>query len=328
MALGGIVVLTVLTSRRVGRLSNGGEEGERPGRLARREQFAAYMFLLPWLFGLICFLIVPIVVSIILSATDYSIVLPSQWVGLQNYQTMLHDPIFWQSLTITLKYVLFSVPVYLVAGLGLSLLLNMKRRGVNLFRTIIFLPYVISGVAVAVLWASLLNPDFGGVNWFLRHVGISDPPRWLQSPTWALPSIVLIGLWAVGGGAIIYLSGLQNIPEQLYEAAAVDGANVWQRFRYVTFPMLTPTLLFVLLTSLVQAFQVFDVVFVLSGGPTGTLGSQFNFYLFNMWTQGFGNGRLGYASALAWVLVLLSGLVIVLVFKLASRWVYYEYEGR
>jgi len=320
-------VLTVLTSRRVGR-QGGRANGERVGRLARREEFAAYMFLLPWLLGLVCFLIVPIVVSIILSASDYSIVLPSHWIGLENYRTMIHDPLFWQSLTITLKFVLFSVPVYLVAGLGLSLLLNMKRRGVNVFRTIIFLPYVISGVAVAVLWASLLNPDFGGVNWFLRHVGIADPPRWLESPTWALPSIVLIGLWAVGGGAIIYLAGLQNIPEQLYEAAAVDGANIWQRFRFVTFPMLTPTLLFVLLTSLVQAFQVFDVVFVLSGGPTGTLGSQFNFYLLNMWTQGFGNGRLGYASALAWVLVLISGLVIVLVFRLASRWVYYEYEGR
>lgn len=296
------------------------------GRLARREQRAAYLFLSPWILGLVCFVLGPVVASIVLSLSNYSIIFPSHWIGLQNYRTMIHDPIFWQSLTITLTYVLYSVPIYLVVGLGLSLLLNMKRRGVNIFRTVIFLPYVISGVAVAILWSSLLNPQFGGVNWVLRHVGVSHPPLWLQSPTWALPAVVLIGLWSVGGGAIIYLAGLQNIPAQLYEAAAVDGANTWQRFRYVTFPMLTPTLLFVLLTSLVSAFQVFDVVYLL-GGPQGGVGSSLNFYLLNLWTQGFGNNRLGYASALAWVLVLISGLIVVAVFKAASRFVYYEHEG-
>jgi multiple sugar transport system permease protein len=297
------------------------------GRLARREQRAAYLFLSPWLLGLVCFVLGPVVASVVLSLSNYSIIFPSHWVGLQNYRTMIHDPIFWQSLGITLTYVLYSVPIYLIVGLGLSLLLNMKRRGVNVFRTVIFLPYVISGVAVAILWSSLLNPQFGGVNWVLRHVGVSHPPLWLDSPTWALPSVVLIGLWSVGGGAIIYLAGLQNIPAQLYEAAAVDGASTLQRFRYVTFPMLTPTLLFVLLTSLVSAFQVFDVVYLLSGAQ-GATPSALNFYLLNMWTQGFGNGRLGYASALAWVLVLISGLIVVAVFRGASRFVYYEHEGR
>jgi multiple sugar transport system permease protein len=296
------------------------------GRVARREQRAAYLFLSPWIIGMVLFVIGPVVASIVLSLTNYSIIFPSHWIGLQNYDTMLHDSIFWQSLAITLTFVVYSVPLYLIVGLGLSLLLNMKRRGVNLFRTVIFLPYVISGVAVAILWSSLLNPQFGGVNWLLRHVGISNPPLWLQSPTWALPSVVLIGLWSVGGGAIIYLAGLQNIPAQLYEAAEVDGAGPWQRFRYVTFPMLTPTLLFVLLTGLVSAFQVFDVVYLL-GGPMGGTGSALNFYLLNLWTQGFGNGRLGYASGLAWILVLISGIVIVAVFKGASRWVYYEHEG-
>ncbi len=261
------------------------------GRVARREQRAAYLFLSPWLIGMVLFVVGPVAVSIVLSLTNYSIIFPSQWIGLQNYHTMLHDSIFWQSLAITLIYVVYSVPLYLIVGLGLSLLLNMKRRGVNLFRTVIFLPYVISGVAVAILWSSLLNPEFGGVNWLLRHLGISHPPLWLQSPTWALPSVVLIGLWSVGGGAIIYLAGLQNIPAQLYEAAEVDGAGPWQRFR--------------------------------SGGT----GSALNFYLLNLWTQGFGNGRLGYASGLAWILVLMSGIVIVAVFKGASRWVYYEHEG-
>jgi multiple sugar transport system permease protein len=296
------------------------------GRVARREQRAAYLFLSPWLIGLVLFVIGPVVASIVLSLTNYSIIFPWHFIGLQNYRTMLHDSIFWQSLATTLTYVVYSVPLYLIVGLGLSLLLNMKRRGVNLFRTVIFLPYVISGVAVAILWSSLLNPQFGGVNWLLRHVGVANPPLWLYSPTWALPSVVLIGLWSVGGGAIIYLAGLQNIPAQLYEAAEVDGAGPWQRFRYVTFPMLTPTLLFVLLTGLVSAFQVFDVVYLL-GGPSGGTGSALNFYLLNLWTQGFGNGRLGYASGLAWILVLVSGIVIVAIFKGASRWVYYEHEG-
>ena len=299
------------------------------GRVAAREQRAAYLFLSPWIIGVVAFIAGPVITSIVLSLTDYSIAFKTHWIGLQNFWTMIHDPIFWQSLKITLTYVLMSVPLYLVAGLGLSLLLNMKRRGVNLFRTVIFLPYVISGVAVAILWSSLLDPNFGGVNWVLRHLGIAHPPLWLESGTWALPAVVLIGLWSIGGGAIIYLAGLQNIPEQLYEAAAIDGAGLWQRFRYVTFPMLTPTLLFVLLTSLVSAFQVFDVVFVLSGGPQGTVQSEaLNFYLLNMWTQGFGNGRLGYASGMAWILVVIAGLVIIAIFRTAGRWVYYEHEGR
>src|SRR5215469_7708068 len=293
------------------------------GRVARREQRAAYLFISPWILGLILFVMGPVAASIVLSLTNYSIVFPWHWIGLQNYHTMIHDSIFWQSLRITLTYVLYSVPLYIIVGLGLSLLLNMKRRGVNLFRTIIFLPYVISGVAVAILWSSLLNPQFGGVNWLLHHLGVAHPPLWLESPTWALPAVVLIGLWSVGGGAIIYLAGLQNIPAQLYEAAEVDGAGHWQKFRYVTFPMLTPTLLFVLLTSLVSAFQVFDVVYLL-GGPMGGTGSALNFYLLNLWTQGFGNRRLGYASGLAWVLVVLSSVVIIAIFKGASRWVYYE----
>jgi multiple sugar transport system permease protein len=316
-------MLARLTSSRPG---TGAAPSRALNRVAKREQRAAYLFISPWIIGLILFVLGPVVVSIVLSLTNYSIVFPWHWIGAQNYYTMIHDTIFWQSLASTLTYVLYSVPLYLVVGLGLSLLLNMKRRGVNLFRTIICLPYVISGVAVAILWSSLLNPQFGGVNWLLRHLGIAHPPLWLESPTWAVPAVVLIGLWSVGGGAIIYLAGLQNIPAQLYEAAEIDGAGPWQRFRYVTFPMLTPTLLFVLLTGLVSAFQVFDVVYLL-GGPSGGTGSALNFYLLNMWTQGFGNGRLGYASGLAWVLVLISSIVILAIFKGASRWVYYEHEG-
>lgn len=298
----------------------------RLGRLARREEKVAYLFLLPWLAGLLAFWIVPIVWSVILSATDWDIISTPSWVGLSNYREMLFDDRhFWLAVSVTLKYILLSVPLYIVAGLLLSLLLNLKLRGMNLFRTILFVPSVLSGVAVAILWVALLNPDVGAVNSVLRAVGIDSPPRWLGSPTWAVPSVVLIGLWGVGGGAIIYLSGLQNIGAQLYEAAALDGAGPWQRFRYVTLPMLTPTLLFVLLTSLIEAFQVFDTVFV-AFGSQGTAGDSLRFYLLNVWYEGFRNGRLGYASAEAWALVLAAALVILLIFKTSGRWVYYEYD--
>jgi multiple sugar transport system permease protein len=295
--------------------------------MARREQRAAYLFLTPWLIGLAAFWLIPIGASILLSFSEYQIIVPPEWVGFENYREMLFDDrTFWVSIRVTLKFMILSVPLYLVCGLALSLLLNLKVRGINLFRTIMFLPAVLSGVAVAVLWVALLNPDVGAVNQILRGLGMEDPPRWLDSPTWAVPSVVLVGLWGIGGGAIIYLSGLQNISAQLYEAALLDGAGPWQRFRYVTLPMITPTLLFVLLTGLIEAFQVFDLAYVLSRGGTQGIGDSLQFYLINLYNEAFVNGRYGYASAMAWVLVLAAAAVILVIFKTSGRWVYYEYD--
>jgi multiple sugar transport system permease protein len=297
------------------------------GRMARQEERAAYLFLLPWLIGMVVFLIGPIIVSILISLTNWNIISEAEWVGLANYHEMLFDDRnFWQSIRVTLYYMVLSVPLYLVAGLALSLLLNMRLKGMYAFRTILYLPSVLSGVAVAVLWISLLNPDFGAVNWILRGIGIDSPPRWLSSPTWAVPSLVLVGLWGVGGGAIIYLAGLQNIPPQLYEAATIDGAGAWRRFIHITLPMLTPTLFFVLITSLIGAFQVFDTAFILGQGSRGGTSGALRFYLLNLWIEGFRNGRMGYASALAWVLVLLAAIVIIVMFRTSARWVYYEHE--
>ena len=297
----------------------------RQGLMARKEQRAAYLFLSPWLFGLAALWVIPIIASALLSFSEWDIITSPTWVGLENYRDMLDDRTFWVSIGVTLKYLVLSVPLYLIAGFILSLLLNLKIRGINLFRTILFLPSVLSGVAVAVLWVALLNPDVGAVNGILRAIGIDDPPRWLDSPTWAVPSVVLVGLWGIGGGAIIYLAGLQNISAQLYEAALLDGAGPWQRLRYVTLPMLSPTLLFVLLTSLIDAFQVFDTAFVLNRGGQ-RLGESLNFYLVNLWDEGFQEGEYGYASALAWVMVLAAAAVILVIFRTSSRWVYYEYD--
>jgi multiple sugar transport system permease protein len=306
--------------------SNSGVRHAPRGRMAQAEERAAYLFLLPWLLGLVLFLLGPIVASVLLSMTNWNIITQPDWVGLANYHEMLfEDRKFWQSMRVTLYYTVLAVPLGLVAGLAVSLLLNMRLRGMYLFRTILYLPSVISGVAVAVLWISLLNPELGAVNQFLRWVGVENPPRWLGSPTWAVPSLVLIGLWGVGGGAIIYLAGLQNIPPQLYEAAAIDGAGRWASFRHVTLPLLTPTLFFNLITGLIGAFQVFDTAFILGGSRGGASGAL-NFYLLNLWNEGFRNGRLGYASALAWVLVVLAAIVILVTFRTSDRWVYYETE--
>jgi ABC-type sugar transport system permease subunit len=295
-------------------------------RISRRENRAGLLFALPWLIGLVVFLIGPIVASVLLSFTNWNLISPARWVGLENYRDMIHSRDFWQSIKVTLFYASMSVPLYLVLGLSLAILLNQRVRGMYVFRTILFLPTVLSGVAVAVLWVSLLNPDLGVVNQVLRWIGIDDPPRWLLSPTWAVPAIVLMGVWGIGGGAIIYLAGLQNIPPALYQAAKVDGAGAWQTFRHITLPLLTPTLLFTLLIGLIEAFQVFDTAFVLGGSRGGTRGSLL-FYVLNLWNEGFRNGRFGYASALAWVLVIVAAIVILLVFKTSSRWVYYESEG-
>jgi multiple sugar transport system permease protein len=298
----------------------------RKGLQARKEQRAAYLFLSPWLIGLAAFWLIPIVASLLLSFSEYDIITPPQWLGLDNYRELFSDRTFWVSIRVTLKYMVLSVPLYIVTGLLLSMVLNLKIRGINLFRTLFFLPAVLSGVAVAVLWVALLNPDVGAVNEVLRAIGIDDPPRWLDSPTWAVPSVVLVGLWGIGGGAIIYLAGLQNISAQLYEAVLLDGAGPWQRFRYVTLPMLTPTLLFVLLTSLIDAFQVFDIAYVLSRGGTQGIGDSLTFYLINLWDEAFQNGRYGYASAMAWILVLGAAAVILVIFRTSGRWVYYEYD--
>jgi multiple sugar transport system permease protein len=293
--------------------------------MAKKEERAAFLFASPWLLGLVLFVVGPILASVALSVTNWNLISSPKFVGLRNYREMIGDRNFWQSIRVTLVFTVLAVPLYQVTGLALALLLNQRVRGMYLFRTILFLPAVLSGVAVAALWVSLLNPDLGVVNQVLRGIGVDDPPRWLASPSWAVPAIVLMGLWGVGGSAIIYLAGLQNIPPALYNAARIDGAGRWQTFRSITIPLLTPTLLFTLLIGLIEAFQVFDTAFILGGSRGGTRGSLL-FYVLNIWNEGFRNGRFGYASALAWVLVLAAAVVIVLIFVTSSRWVYYESE--
>jgi len=195
----------------------------------------------------------------------------------------------------------------------------------HLFRTILYIPTVLSGVAVAILWLNLFNPDLGAINYFLFKLGVENPPYWLQSPRWAMPAMVIMGLWGMGGNAIIYLAGLQNIPPHLYEAASLDGAGTWQRFRYVTLPLLSPTMFFLVITGAIGAFQQFGVPFVLTGGSN--LGGPANallFYMVYLYHVGFVRGLMGYATALAWVLTLVGLATVYVLFRFESLLVFYE----
>ncbi|MEV4121619.1 sugar ABC transporter permease [Micromonospora sp. NPDC049645] len=288
----------------------------------RREARAGILFASPWLIGMLVFTVGPIVASIVISLTDWSLASSPNFVGTENYSDMFQSRDFRNSVTVTLTYVLIGVPLFQVAGLALALLLNLRLPGMRIFRTILFLPAVLSGVAVAVLWSQLLNPD-GPVNEALRLLGVSDPPGWLSSPRWSVPAVVLIGLWSTGTGAIIYLAGLQNVPPELYEVARIDGAGPVRAFFKITLPMITPTLLFTLLNGIIGAFQMFDIAYVL-GGSRGGSGGSLSFYLLYLWNEGFRNGRFGYASALAWVFVVVAGVLIIAILKTSNRWVYEE----
>lgn len=308
----------------VSKVTSPSPQKPKPGKLAQKEERAAFLFLLPWLLGLLLLLGFPVVASIILSMTEWNLMNPPVWIGFENYRDMFADKDFYHSMGVTLKYLVMSVPIYLVAAMALALLLNQKLRGMYFFRTVMFMPSVIAGTAVAVMWSMMLNPELGVVNQILRSIGIANPPRWLASNEWAVPSVILMGLWGIGGGTIIYLAGLQNIPPHLYEAAEIDGANSIQKFFNITLPLLTPTIFFELITGLVAAFQVFDVAYVLSG--RGARRGALLFYLLNLYDEGFRSSRYGYASALAWVLVILAAISILITFRLSERFVYYEVD--
>jgi multiple sugar transport system permease protein len=293
--------------------------------LARRETITAYLLISPWIVGFIIFTLGPMVASLIFSFTNYSIIRPTKFVGLQNYATMLfEDYRFWHSLKVTLTFAVFAIPLGLMFGLLLALLLNAKVPGIAVWRTVYYTPSVVSGVAVAILWTYLFNPQYGVFNWLLSLVNVKGP-GWLSSPDWALPALVIMSLWGVGGGMIIYLAGLQGIPTALYEAAEVDGANSIQKFFNITLPMITPVLFYNLVIGIIGTFQYFTNAYVMTaGGPVeATL-----FYNLNLYNNAFRYQEMGYASALAWMLFVIVLILTMLVFRSSSMWVYYEGELR
>jgi multiple sugar transport system permease protein len=293
--------------------------------ITRREEIAFYLFASPWLIGFILWTAGPMVGSLVLSLTQYDVITPPVFIGLDNYAKMFaSDPLVWQSLKVTFVYVAFAVPLQLVGSLLLALLMNQKVRAIAGFRTIYYMPSVIAGVPVALLWMWIFNPDFGIINNALAEIGI-DGPKWLFSETWVIPAFVIMGIWNIGAPMVIYLAGLQGIPNHLYEAAEIDGAGWWAKFSSVTIPMISPIIFFNTVMEIIGAFQIFTPAYVMTKGGPANASLFIGLYLYN---NAFRYFQMGYAAALAWLVFLIIMTLTVLVIRSSPYWVYYEGGGR
>jgi multiple sugar transport system permease protein len=287
---------------------------------SRRDAISFYLTISPWLLGFLAFTLVPMVIALYLGFTRWDLFGAPEWIGLNNYARMARDPLFLQALKVTSIYTLVYVPMELIGGLGLALLVNQKVRGVGVFRTIFYLPSVLAGVAYVVLWMWIFNPQGGLLNTLLAAIGVQGP-RWLIDPQWALPSLLLMTFWGWGRAMVLYLAGLQGVPPALYEAAEMDGAGPSAKFWRVTLPMITPTILFALILSVIGTFQTFTSAFVATNG--GPLDATL-FYVLFIYRQAFQFFRMGYASALAWVLFAIILVLTLALFRSGNFWVYYE----
>lgn len=285
-----------------------------------RRTLTGLAFCAPAIVGLLLFNAYPILASFYYSFTDYSIIGTPYWVGWENYRELFtYDPVFWEALGNTLYWVVIAVPLGVATAFTLACLLNLPLRGLPVLRMIFFLPSIVPLVASSMIWLLLLNPQFGLINSLLNLVGISGP-GWLADPQWAKPALVLTSLWGVGGSMLIFLSGLQDVPKDFYEAAELDGASVARRFFDITIPMMGPYILFSVITGLIGAFQYFTQAQVLTGGGPGDATRFYSLYLYE---NAFEFYRLGYASAMAWLLFLLIAAVSFVVFRTSAGRVYY-----
>ncbi len=283
-----------------------------------------YLFILPWVFGFIIFTAGPMLASLYISFTRWEIVTPSVWVGSAQYVKLFNDDRFWLSLYNTSYYVFIGVPLHLFFALLAALAVNLNLRGIHFFRTAYYVPSLTPVVANSILWVWIFHPEWGLANAFLEWIGL-EGLYWLQDPRLAKPALIVMSFWSIGGQMVILLAGLKGIPMELYEAAAIDGANWWSRFWRVTLPLLTPALFFNLIIAIIGAFQVFTQAYIMTeGGPNySTL-----FYLLYLFRAAFENFRMGYASAMAWVLFIIVLTFTALQFMLSDRWVFYEGDVR
>lgn len=293
---------------------------ERLSRAQRVEARWCYLLMSPWLLGFLGLTLGPMVASLYLSFTGYNMASPPVWIGTGNYLRLWEDPLIAKSLSVTGWWVIAGTPLRLVIAFLIAMLLNLNLPGSGFFRTVYYLPSVVSGVAVAVVWMWLLQPQFGLVNYVLRLVGL-EGPRWLASPQWALPGLILMSLWSVGSTMVVFLAGLQGIPVALYEAAKIDGAGRFRQFYSITVPLMTPVILFNLVMGVINSFQVFTQAFIMTnGGPANaTL-----FYMLYLYRVGFQYAEMGYASAMAWLLFVIVLIFTLILFRSSGRWVYYE----
>jgi multiple sugar transport system permease protein len=290
-------------------------------REERRRLRNALLFLSPWLIGLVVFTAYPIGASFYYSLTDFRVLQPPRWQGVANYRTLLfEDEYFWRYAVSNTIYMFLELPLAIALGVALALLLNQRLRGMAFFRTAFYIPSIVPTVASAMLWLWVLNPQYGLANTALQGIGLR-PREWLADPGWSKPSFILMDLWAVGGGMVIYLAALQGIPEHLYEAAALDGVNAWQRLRHITLPMMSPVIFFNVIMGVIGTFQYFTQTFIMTrGGPElSTL-----FYALYLFQNAFEYFKMGYACAMAWLLFLVTLVATLVVFRSSARWVYYE----
>jgi len=291
----------------------------RSRKRVRHNRIVGYLFISPWIIGFLAFALYPFIASLYYSFTAYDILTPPRWIGLHNYQAMTQDPLFWQSLYNTVFFTVISVPLSTIVSIAIAMLLNMKVRGLTIYRTIFYLPSVVPLVASSILWLWLFNPSFGLLDSFLRLVGL-PAPGWLYSEAWVKPALILMGLWSIGAAIVIYLAGLQGVPQELYEAASLEGANNWQRTWHVTLPMISPVILFNVTLGLIGSFQYFTQAYVMTQGGPNNASLFFALYLYQ---QAFQYLHLGYGAAMAWLLFVLILLATLGIFKSSAKWVYY-----
>ncbi len=288
----------------------------------RNNNILGYAFISPWLIGFIVFTAGPMIASLILSFTRYDGRNPAEFIGFSNFTGLIHDKYVWNSLKVTFKFAFLSIPIGIVCGFLLAYMLNMNVPGMKGWRTLYYLPSLISGVVVAMLWRGLFDDQYGVINFLIRQFG-GSAPKWLLDPKYTLYCFLFLSVWGCGGGMIIYLSGLQGIPTELYEAAELDGCNRWQQLWHVTIPQMTPILFYQLIMGIIGTFQYFAEPMVLTKGGPAHSTEFFNLYLYN---NAFKYQKMGYASALAWILFVIILLLTMLVFKSSDMWVFYDNE--
>lgn len=290
----------------------------------RRKFGVVVLFLSPWIVGFLTFTLYPTLASLYYSFTHYDMVSPPQGVALANYRYMLTDPYFWQSLRNTLWMVIFATPLMVAFAIGAAMVLIRVKQGTGIYRTIFFIPTIVPAVAATLGFVFLLNPS-GPIDQVLAFFHIPQP-LWFEQPLWAKPGLVLLGLWGIGNTMIIFLASLLDVPTELYEAADIEGANAWQRFRNVTLPMISPVIFFALVIGIIDGFQYFTESYIASGGASSLGDPQGSLLFYSIWLyqQGFQYFHLGYASAMAWVLFLITMAATFVLIRSSRRWVHYQ----
>lgn len=286
----------------------------------RKDTIKFFLFISPWIIGFLIFILIPMGMSLYYSFTDWDVLTKESFVGMENYVGLFQDPLFYKSLQVTGVYTVITVPLNVFLSLMVAMLLNMEGRFMAFFRTLYYIPAVLSAVVVSILWQWIFNSKYGLLNGVLEKFGL-EGPRWLSDPKWVMPALVIMSIWGIGGGIIMYLAGLQAVPKDLYEAATLDGAGFWKKLFHITLPSMSPIMLFTFLTSLIGTLQTFSQAYIMtSGGPNNaTL-----FYVYYLYRNGVVYKKMGKACAMAWLFFILVMLLSLVVLKVSGKVVYYE----